>query len=118
ADVVVELEHPEGPAQLVPPEGGGRKLLHEVPGEIERVGAIEHPKVVALAPDDLLPAGTHTERQVAKREIDVGLAQRVLELVGVPRAPRDAAHGEGGAGKPAHLARELVDGLPAVGASV
>src|SRR5262249_39466018 len=41
ADLVEELEHPERLADLVPAERRRRNLLLEVPGEIERVRAVE-----------------------------------------------------------------------------
>jgi hypothetical protein len=80
ADVVEELEHPERLADLVPAECRRRDLLLEVPGEIERVGAVEHAEVVGLAPDHLLLAGADRERNVPQLQVDVRLAELVIEL--------------------------------------
>ena len=86
AQLVEELEHPERSAELVPSEGRRRDLLGEMPGEVERVGAIEHAEVIALAPDDLLAARAHDERNAPEPDVGVGLAELVLELEGVASA--------------------------------
>ena len=67
----------------------------EVPGEVERVGAVEHAEVVRLAPHDLLPPGAHGERDAAELDVGVGLAELVLELEGVPRTLAEAVDREG-----------------------
>src|SRR6185369_17417836 len=50
----------------------------------------EHPEVVGLTPDDLLLAGADAQRDVPELEIDVRLAQLVLELVVVALVLREA----------------------------
>ena len=50
-----------------------------MPGEIERVDAVEHPEVVGLAPHDLLPATADAERDAAELDVRIELAQLVLE---------------------------------------
>src|SRR5262249_11024211 len=117
AQVVEELHHPEGPAQLVPPEGRRRDLLLEVPVEGERVGAVEHAEVVGLAPYDLLPAGAHGERDAAELDVGVRLAQLVVELERVALVVREAVQVER---LPAEALRagEVEDVHAAVGLSV
>src|SRR5207247_1134566 len=80
AQVVEELDDPQGAADLVPPEPGGGKLLLEVPGQVEGIDAIEHAEVVGLAPDDLLAAAADRQRQPPELQVDVGLAELVVEL--------------------------------------
>src|SRR5262249_34846944 len=81
-------------------------LLGEVPGEIERVHAVEHAEVVRLAPHDLLPARAHAERQIAELDVGVELAQRILEAEDVAFVARDAVELED-AGREATLAAGL-----------
>src|SRR5262249_19983015 len=85
AQVVEELDHPEGAANLVPAERRRRDLLRQVPGEVERVDAVEHPEVVGLAPHDLLAPAADGERNPPELDVGVELAQLVLELEGVER---------------------------------
>ena len=119
ADLVEELEHPEGAPELVPAVGRGPgDLLREVPGEVEGVGAVEHAEVVGLAPDDLLAAGADAEGQVPELEVDVELAQLVVELERVALAAREAAHLEHAARKAEELSVLVERHLVAVGAAV
>src|SRR5581483_5826318 len=117
AELVEKLYHPERPADLVPAERGRPNLLLKMPGQVERVGPVEHPEVVGLAPDDLLPARPDRERQTAELDIRVGLAQRAFELDGVARGAVHARQLE-------HVAREppadgeVVQIEPPVGAPV
>jgi hypothetical protein len=94
AEVVEELHHPERPANLIPAERGRGKFLVEVPREVERIHAVEHAEVVGLAPDDLLAAGADRERDVAELQVDVGLAELVVELEGRACAVGQAAQAE------------------------
>src|SRR5207249_7428657 len=80
AEVVEELDDPQGAADLVPPEPGAGKLLLEVPGQVEGIDAIEHAEVVGLTPDDLLAAAAHRQRQPPELHVGVGLAELVVEL--------------------------------------
>ena len=66
-----------------------------MPGEVERVGAVEHAEVVGLAPDDLLPAGPHGERDAAELDVGVRLAELVVELERIPRTLAEAVYREG-----------------------
>src|SRR5207247_271711 len=83
--------------------GRRRDLLREVPGEVERVGAVEHPEVVGLAPYDLLASGADGEREVAELDVGVELAQLVVELERVAVLLAEAADLEHVAGKTLEL---------------
>src|SRR5262249_51643604 len=94
AQVVEELEHPEGAPQLVPAERRRGNLLLEVPRQVQRVDAVEHAEVVRLAPDNLLAAATDGERNLTELHVDPGLTQLVLESERVERVLAEAVQVE------------------------
>src|SRR4030095_1165741 len=94
AQVIDELEHPERSPDLVPAERRRRDLLLEVPGQVERVGAVEHAEVVGLAPHDLLAAAADREWEAAELDVHPQLAQLVLELERVERLVAEAVQAE------------------------
>ena len=62
-----------------------------MPGEVERIGAVEHPEVVGLAPDDLLPARADREWDRPEFDVGVGLTELVVELERVALAVGETA---------------------------
>ena len=59
-----------------------------MPGGIQRVGAVEHPQVVGLAPHHHLPANAQGQRQLGKLDVGEDLAKRTLKAQGVSRFVR------------------------------
>src|SRR5262249_54743510 len=66
-------------------------LLLQVPSQVESVDPVEQPEEVAFAPDNLLLAEAEAERDLLEVDVDVGLAELVLELAPVPVARREVA---------------------------